>query len=64
MGSFSIKKLMFVAGIVLLPVMAAIVAINVYTTNNYSELRKEETRLIDSQFMFKDIRYHIVQIQH
>lgn len=63
MGSLSIKKIMLFTGIVLLPVMGAIVVTNVYTTINYDELRAEENRLVNAQMSFKDIRYNIVQIQ-
>ena len=63
MGSLSIKKLMFATGLLLVPVVGAIVAINVYTSMKYDQLRQEESRLINAQFMFKDVRYHVVQIQ-
>jgi len=63
MLSLSVKKLLTVTAVILLSMLGAIVALNLFTSYEFEELRSEELRFSKAQIAFKDARYHVVQIQ-
>jgi len=63
MLSLSVKKLLLVTAVILLTLLGGIVALNLFTSIEFKKLSAEETRYTQALIDFKDVRFHVIQIQ-